>query len=68
MVITTARLISPLLFLHEFIDRYVRQNHVPFNNNTAVEYNAAHVASGDLHNGDIPMSGILKDNVIGNVR
>ncbi|KAL9968135.1 hypothetical protein ACROYT_G026469 [Oculina patagonica] len=49
--------------------RYVRKNPVPINHNTVVEYNAADIANGGVHNKKLyPMSGILKDNVIGDVR
>ncbi|KAL9968134.1 hypothetical protein ACROYT_G026467 [Oculina patagonica] len=49
--------------------RYVRQNPIAINHNTVVEYNAADIANGGVHNKKLyPMSGILKDNVIGDVR
>lgn len=49
--------------------RYVRQNPVAINHNTLVEYNAADIANGGVHNKKLyPMSGILKDNIVGDVR
>lgn len=54
---------------YKFIARYVRENPVAINHNTVVEYNAADIANGGVHNKKLyPMSGILKDNVIGDVR
>ena len=52
-----------------YIARYVRNNPVAINHNTVVEYNAADVADGGWHKDKLyNMSGILKDNVIGDVR
>ena len=69
IVIATATIISSLPFLYDFIARYVRQNPIAINHNTVVEYNAADIANGGVHNKKLyPMSGILKDNVIGDVR
>ena len=49
--------------------RYVRQNPIAINHNTVVEYNAADIANGGLHNKKLyPMSGKLLGNVIGDVR
>lgn len=48
---------------------YVRKNPVSINHNTLVEYNAADIANGGVHNKKLyPMSGELKDNIIGDVR
>ena len=39
------------------------------NHNTLVEYNAADIANGGVHNKKLyPLSGELKDNIIGDVR
>ena len=49
--------------------RYVRQNPIAINHNTVVEYNAADIANGGLHNKKLyAMSGKLLGNVIGDVR
>ena len=49
--------------------RYVRQNPIAINHNTVVEYNAADIANGGVHNKKLyPMSGKLLGNVIGDVR
>ena len=49
--------------------RYVRQNPIAINHNTVVEYNAADIANGGVHNKRLyPMSGKLLGNVIGDVR
>ena len=57
----SSRLQSPL--------RYVRQNPIAINHNTVVEYNAADIANGGVHNKKLyPMSGKLLGNVIGDVR
>ena len=49
--------------------RYVRENPVEVNQNTAVVYNAADVANGGEHGGVLyDMNGILTGNVIGDVR
>ena len=47
----------------------MRQNPIAINHNTVVEYNAADIANGGIHNKKLyPMSGILLGNVIGDVR
>ena len=55
--------------MHYFIDRYVRQNPIEINQNTVVQYNAADIANGGVHNKTLyGMAGILKYNSIGNVQ
>ena len=47
----------------------MRQNPIAINHNTVVEYNAADIANGGVHNKKLyPMSGKLLGNVIGDVR
>ena len=54
---------------HFLAFRYVRQNPIAINHHTHVDYNAADIANGGVHNKKLyPMSGILVGNVIGDVR
>lgn len=47
----------------------MRENPIAINHNTHVDYNAADLANGGVHNKKLyPISGILVGNVIGDVR